>query len=53
MAAPNDLLKKVLALSPAEKAALVDELLSSLEKPDEKMDTLWAREAEDRTSAAS
>ena len=39
-------------LSPAERAALVEELLSSLDKPDPALDRLWAKEAEARIDAA-
>lgn len=36
------------ALSPFEKAQLIDKLISSLDKPDKEIDELWAKEAEDR-----
>ena len=51
MAAPKNILKEALALKPSQKAELVDKLLSSLDKPDGKIDTLWAQEAEDRIDA--
>ena len=51
MSAPNKVLKEALALKPAEKAELIDKLLSSLDKPDKEIDELWAREAEDRIEA--
>lgn len=35
----------------AQKAELVDKLLSSLEKPDTEIDELWTKEAESRTDA--
>jgi len=38
-------------LPPLERIELVDELLASLDKPDEKIDQLWVKEAEDRLSA--
>jgi len=34
-----------------EKARLVDQLLSSLEKPDAAIDALWRKEVEDRIQA--
>ncbi|MGD8261132.1 MAG: addiction module protein [Desulfobacterales bacterium] len=51
MAAPNEILKDALNLRPAEKAELIDKLLSSLDNPDKKIDELWAKEAEDRIEA--
>jgi putative addiction module component (TIGR02574 family) len=44
-------MNKVLALKPAEKARLIDRLLASLDTRDEKMDTVWANEAEKRIDA--
>lgn len=38
-------------LAPAERAALIDELMASLDRPDAKIDELWAKEAEDRLAA--
>lgn len=46
------ILNDALTLSPAERAALVEELLSSLDKPDPALDRLWAEEAEARIDAA-
>lgn len=51
MVAPKRILKEALALKPAEKAELIDKLLSSLDKPDAEIDALWAKEAEDRIDA--
>ena len=51
MAAPNEILKDALNLSPAEKAKLIDKLLLSLDNPDRELDELWAKEAEDRIEA--
>jgi len=48
MAASNDILKEALGLKPADKAELIDKLLSSLDNPDRELDELWAKEAEDR-----
>jgi putative addiction module component (TIGR02574 family) len=51
MTAPEEILKDALNLKPAEKAELVDKLLSSLDKPDGELDELWAKEAESRIDA--
>ena len=51
MTAHKNILKEALNLKPAQKAELVDKLLSSLDKPDKEMDKLWAQEAEDRIDA--
>jgi putative addiction module component (TIGR02574 family) len=51
MASPNEILKEALALEPAQKAELIDKLLSSLDKPDREIDELWAKEAESRIDA--
>lgn len=51
MAAINEILKVALILKPAQKAELIDKLLSSLDVPDKEMDELWAKEAEDRIDA--
>jgi putative addiction module component (TIGR02574 family) len=51
MALPNKILKDALTLKPAEKAELIDKLLSSLDKPDPEIDKLWAEEAESRIDA--
>lgn len=51
MAATNKVLKEALTLKPAEKAELINKLLSSLDKPDAQIDDLWAKEAENRIDA--
>ena len=51
MVAPNKILEEALTLRPAEKAELIDKLLSSLDKPDQEIDDLWAKEAESRIDA--
>ena len=43
--------KEALTLPPAERAALIDRLVSSLDRPDRGLDDRWAREAEDRLAA--
>jgi putative addiction module component (TIGR02574 family) len=45
------ILDRALKLSAVEKVRLVDELLSSLDKPDEAIDALWRKEVEDRIVA--
>jgi len=45
------LLKNVLALPAVDRAALAEQLLSSLDRPDPSIDERWAVEAEDRLAA--
>lgn len=47
----QDLLKEALALPPIERAALVDQLLASLDKPDEAVDQVWRKEIAARLRA--
>ena len=47
----NNILKAALTLKPLQKAELIDRLLSALDKPDRKIDELWAKEADDRIDA--
>ena len=42
---------RAMELPPVEKVRLVDELLSSLDEPDEAIDVLWRKEVEDRIEA--
>ena len=51
MATPYDIIKDALNLKPSEKAEVIDKLLTSLDKPDAKLDKLWAEEAESRIDA--
>lgn len=51
MADPSEVLKEALTLKPAQKAELIDKLLSILDKPDNDIDELWAKEAESRIDA--
>jgi putative addiction module component (TIGR02574 family) len=48
---PKSLIREVLQLSPAERAALVDTLIMSLDAPDAVLDAEWLREAETRMAA--
>lgn len=45
-------LKEALNLPATERAAVAEELLSSLDKPDPEIDRVWAQEAEARIDAA-
>ena len=47
----QEILDRALELPAAEKARIVDELLSSLNRPDEAIDALWRQEVEDRIKA--
>ena len=47
----KELMALATALTPDERITLVEEILSSLDQPDEAMDRLWAKEAEDRLAA--
>jgi putative addiction module component (TIGR02574 family) len=47
----QEILDRALKLPAVDKARLVDELLSSLDKPDAAIDALWQKEVEDRLKA--
>jgi len=47
----RQILKDVLELPPIERASIADQLLSSLDRPDETVDALWRKEVESRLSA--
>jgi len=47
----KQILEKALVLSAAERGDLVESLLASLDKPDARIDELWAKEAENRLAA--
>ena len=51
MATPKDILEEAISLQPLEKAELVDSLIASLDKSDNALDQLWAKEAESRLAA--
>jgi putative addiction module component (TIGR02574 family) len=51
MSEKNKILNEVLKMSPADRVEIVDQLLKSLDKPDEKIDALWKEEAENRIDA--
>jgi putative addiction module component (TIGR02574 family) len=47
----EQIVEEALRLPPVERAVVVEQLLFSLDRPDPQIDTLWAREAEDRLAA--
>ena len=47
----QEIIDRALSLPPADKALVVDKLLSSLDQPDEATDALWREEVEDRIRA--
>ncbi|HNQ78898.1 MAG TPA: addiction module protein [Acidobacteriota bacterium] len=51
MTTAENIFKEAQSLNPSEKARLIDQLLSSLDKPDQEIDKLWAKEAEERIDA--
>ena len=48
---PETLLRQALELPANDRAALVDGLIVSLDKPDPAVDSLWLKEAESRMAA--
>ena len=51
MTKTDNIFEEASALSPFEKAQLIDRLISSLDKPDKEIDELWAKEVKDRIEA--
>lgn len=47
----QDILKEALSLKPQERYLLVEEILKSLDQPDEKIDQIWMEESERRVQA--
>ena len=47
----KEILEKALRLKPEERFIVVEGLLRSLDEPDQKLDTVWAEEAEKRLKA--
>ena len=47
----QEILNRALELPAADKARIADELLASLNQPDEAIDALWKKEVEDRIAA--
>lgn len=50
-ASAEALLRQALQLPPIDRAALVESLITSLDKPDSELDAIWLREAESRMAA--
>jgi putative addiction module component (TIGR02574 family) len=50
-ASAENLLRQALQLPSDDRAALVEELITSLDKPDAELDALWLKEAESRMAA--
>jgi putative addiction module component (TIGR02574 family) len=50
-ASAETLLRQALELPSNDRAAMVEELLTSLDKPDAELDALWVKEAERRMVA--
>ena len=50
-ASTETLLRQVLELPANDRAALIEELIVSLDKPDPAVDALWLKEAESRMAA--
>ncbi len=47
----QEILKEALTLPFKERATLVDDLLASLDQPDEEIDIIWRKEVKDRIAA--
>ena len=47
----KEILEQAMALKPEERFMIVEGLLKSLDEPDEKIDEIWAEEAEKRLKA--
>ncbi|CAN5619416.1 hypothetical protein BH10ACI3_BH10ACI3_08090 [soil metagenome] len=47
----NEILEQALKLRPEERFIVVEGLLNSLDIPDERIDDIWAEEAEKRLTA--
>lgn len=50
-ASVEQILREALSRPAVERAAIVESLLSSLDRPDPRIDALWAAEAESRLAA--
>ncbi len=51
MTEAGELLARAVRLRPEERFALLEGLIKSLDEPDEKLDQIWAEEAEKRLEA--
>jgi len=48
---PREMIKQALALDPATRLELAEEILHSLDRPDPTIDAVWLEEAERRLAA--
>ena len=51
MLAVEHIFNEISPLKPVEKLQLIDKILNSLNPSDEKLEDIWAKEAEDRIEA--
>ena len=51
MSSTEDIINQAMALPPEERAIVVEQLLLSLDSPDQALDDPWAEEAEARLDA--
>jgi len=49
--AAKKIFQQAMNLPTIERASLIEELLSSMDKPDSELDKLWTKEAEERLAA--
>ncbi|MBF8270087.1 MAG: hypothetical protein HW386_1796 [Gammaproteobacteria bacterium] len=49
--AAKKIFQEAIKLPAMERASLIEELLSSMDKPDPELDKLWVKETEDRLAA--
>lgn len=47
----DEIIKKALSLPSVKKLELIDKLIKSLDIPDKEIESLWAKEAEERIDA--
>lgn len=47
----KEILERAMALKPEERFMIIEGLLKSLDEPDQKIDEIWAEEAEKRLKA--
>jgi len=47
----HEIIQETLSLNPAERLLVIEGVLKSLDEPDQKIDMMWAAEAEQRLHA--
>ena len=47
----EQIISQALKMKPAQRTEIIEQLLQSLDEPDEKIDRLWKKEAEERIDA--